>query len=62
MSENKKKPMSMWQYTCIESALMISPFSALASSMDKAVFPTAVGPVRMISGCFIASPLVRQFV
>ena len=29
----------------MESALIISPFIALASSIDISVFPTAVGPV-----------------
>ena len=39
---------------------MISPPTAFASSIERAVFPTAVGLVRMIRGCFtdvMVSPL-----
>lgn len=43
----------MWRYTCMESALMISPPTFFASSTDRAVFPDAVGPVIMIKGFFI---------
>ena len=37
-------------YTCIESAEITAPFIFFASFIDKAVFPTAVGPARMTSG------------
>jgi len=46
-------PISMWRYTCMESALMISPPIFFASSTERAVFPDAVGPVIMIKGFFI---------
>jgi hypothetical protein len=37
----------------MESAEMISPFTAFARAMESFVFPTAVGPVRTIRGFFI---------
>ena len=37
----------------MESAEMISPFTAFASEIERLVFPTAVGPVSTISGFFI---------
>ena len=36
----------------MESAEIISPFTAFARATDRAVFPTAVGPVRMTRGGF----------
>ena len=36
----------------MESALMISPPMRCASRMDRLVFPTAVGPVRITRGGF----------
>ena len=36
----------MYLYICIESVDTISPFNFLANSIDKAVFPTAVGPAK----------------
>ena len=46
-------PMSIPRYTCMESALTISPPILFARATERAVFPTAVGPAIMISGCFI---------
>ena len=40
----------------MESAEMISPPTAFANWMDNAVFPTAVGPVKIINGFF--SPVI----
>ena len=37
----------------MESAEMISPFTAFAREMERLVFPTAVGPVSTINGFFI---------
>jgi len=48
-------PMSIYLYTCMESALIISPFTAFASAMESSVFPTAVGPVSIIKGSFFIS-------
>ena len=48
-------PISIWRYTCMESALIISPLTAFARSMERAVFPVAVGPARMIRGFFISN-------
>src|SRR5699024_3502622 len=51
----------------MESALMISPPTAFASRMDSAVFPAAVGPVRMSSGflsflfIFLPIPIYSAF-
>ena len=36
--------------TCMESAEMTAPFIFFASSTERALFPTAVGPVRIIIG------------
>ena len=36
----------------MESADIIEPFSLFASSMDRWVFPTAVGPVNINNGFF----------
>ena len=43
----------------MESAEIISPPTFFASFMESAVFPTAVGPVRMINGCFTASSFIQ---
>ena len=43
-------PISIYRYTCRESAEMISVFSISASSMAKADFPVAVDPSMVISG------------
>ena len=37
----------------IESAEIISPFNSFARPIDTFVFPTAVGPVKIINGFFI---------
>ncbi|XLG14398.1 Hypothetical protein ACI5QL_01885 [Bacillus velezensis] len=37
----------------MESPLMISAFSIFASPMLSFVFPTAVGPTSMTTGCFL---------
>ena len=39
----------------MESAEMISPFTAFARLIEALVFPTAVGPVNIINGRFIAA-------
>ena len=41
-------PMSMRRYTCMESQETTSPFSSLASSTARAVFPEAVGPAMQM--------------
>ena len=46
----------MYLYTCMESADMTAPPAASASRMESSVFPTAVGPVKIISGFFMLSP------
>jgi hypothetical protein len=38
----------MQRYTCLESALIISPFNLPASFAAKRVFPVAVGPNTVI--------------
>ncbi len=43
----------------MESALMISPPTALAKRMDSPVLPTAVGPVRMTRGGFV--PIAAKY-
>ena len=45
-------PISMCRYTCIESALIISPSYFSASLIARSVFPTPVGPVITITGSF----------
>jgi hypothetical protein len=39
----------MWQYICIESALMISVPMVWARRSEAAVFPTPVGPRRTMT-------------
>ena len=53
------EPISICRYTCMESAEMIDPLIFFASSMDKAVFPTAVGPVKMTIGLFSVIIFIR---
>ena len=47
-AESLAVPMSMPRYSCIESALTISPPSAVASRIPSSDFPTAVGPTTAI--------------
>ena len=42
-----------------KDAEMIDPLIFFASSMDKAVFPTAVGPVKMTIGLFSVIIFIR---
>lgn len=49
LSPTLSDPTSSPLYTCTESALMISPPRACATCRAVAVFPTAVGPVMMIT-------------
>ena len=46
-------PISISLYICIESADTTSPLIFFASSIDKAVFPEAVGPHITITFGFI---------
>jgi hypothetical protein len=41
----------------MESAEIISPFTAFANEIERLVLPTAVGPVRTIKGLFIITPV-----
>src|SRR5262245_54576227 len=43
-------PMSMPRYSCMESALMISPPRVSARRSDRADFPAAVGPTTATTG------------
>lgn len=52
--------MSNPRYTCTESALMISPPSWWARAIEAAVFPTAVGPVIMITFGLLEVPVLAQ--
>ena len=53
-------PMSMPRYSCMESALTISPPSDRASRSDSPDFPAAVGPTTAITGCGMASVWQRR--
>ena len=50
-------PMSMWRYTCRESAPMISPPYRRARSIPSPVLPLPVGPTTAISVLVIHSPI-----
>ena len=61
MALEEMEQISICLYTCIESAEIISAPILFASPIDAFVFPTAVGPAKIISGFFIYTILLNFF-